>query len=94
MKKAAKSIENEYLLGFDTETKPSFIKGQKLNPISLIQLASEKCVYLFRICKLENHSFGPLKSILEDPKIVKSGIGIKDDLRQLKSIMDFNPAGF
>ena len=48
MEAAASILANESHLGFDTETRPSFKKGDYYPP-ALIQLATEHCVYLFRI---------------------------------------------
>ena len=52
MEAAAADLANESHLGFDTETRPSFKKGDYYPP-ALIQLATEHCVYLFRISKTE-----------------------------------------
>jgi ribonuclease D len=79
------------LLGFDTETKPSFKKGKE-NKTALLQLATEDKAYLFRL----NHIGLPesLKDILIKDSIIKIGLAIKDDLRDLKKIRDFEPKGF
>ena len=45
---AAKKLKKETLLGFDTETRPAFRKGESYDP-SLLQLATETEVYLFQI---------------------------------------------
>ncbi|ADE56031.1 3'-5' exonuclease [Coraliomargarita akajimensis] len=78
-------------LGFDTETRPTFKKGEYYPP-ALIQLATADCVYLFRISKSE--TLQPLKAILESPQILKTGIGIKEDVRELRAMEDFQPSGF
>jgi ribonuclease D len=79
------------LLGFDTETKPSFKKGRN-NKVSLIQLASKDLACLFRINKIGIPD--KLADILSDPGIIKSGVAIHDDIRILLGIRKFNPAGF
>ena len=91
MEAAAAVLANENHLGFDTETRPSFKKGDYYPP-ALIQLATEHCVYLFRISKTEN--FDPLIPILESPDILKTGVAIKDDVKELRAIEDFTPRGF
>ena len=91
MEAAAAVLANESLLGFDTETRPSFKKGDYYPP-ALIQLATERCVYLFRISKTEN--FDPLLPILESPDILKTGVAIKDDVKELRAMENFNPSGF
>jgi ribonuclease D len=80
-------------LGMDTETKPVFKRGH-YNPTALIQLATDKDVYLFRICKLPNHSFEPLIPILTNPNILKTGVSIHGDVKALQRIIHFEPAGF
>lgn len=79
------------VLGFDTETKPSFRKGEFHYP-SLLQLSDDRRVYLFR---LHTCGFVPeLKNLLSDPGIIKVGVGIKDDIRFLQKLSDFPAAGF
>jgi ribonuclease D len=91
MAAAAAILANESHLGFDTETRPSFKKGDYYPP-ALIQLATEHCVYLFRISK--TGTFDPLLSILESPDILKTGIAIRDDVKELRAMEDFTPGGF
>jgi ribonuclease D len=79
------------LLGFDTETKPSFKKGKK-HPVSLIQLSTENLACLFRINKIGiPHE---MVRLLSDPKIVKAGVAVHDDIRFLKGVKKFEPQGF
>ena len=91
MEAAASILANESHLGFDTETRPSFKKGDYYPP-ALIQLATEHCVYLFRISETE--TFDPLLPILESPDILKTGVAIKDDVKELRAMEDFSPNGF
>lgn len=79
------------ILGFDTETKPSFKKGIN-NKVSLIQLADKNIACLFRINKIGIPD--KLISILSDPGIIKSGVAIHDDIKILSGIRKFFPAGF
>jgi ribonuclease D len=84
-------LNKSELLGFDTETKPSFKKGRK-NRVSLIQLADEKTAFLVRINKIGIPE--ELGQILTDPGIIKCGVAIHDDIKLLSGIRKFNPAGF
>lgn len=84
-------LENQKILGFDTETRPSFRKGRK-NKVSLIQLSTGKLACLFRINKIGFPD--ELIRILNDPKVIKAGVAIHDDIRFLKNIRRFNPDGF
>ncbi len=91
MEAAVAVLTNESHLGFDTETRPTFKKGEYYPP-ALIQLATEDSVYLFRISKTQ--TFAPLLPILESPEILKTGVAIKDDVKELRAMEDFNPGGF
>ena len=79
------------ILGFDTETKPAFKKGES-NSISLLQLSADDNVFLFRINKLGFHPF--LIDILSNPDIIKVGIDLKNDIIGLKKIKLFCDANF
>jgi len=91
MQAVVEELKNETHLGFDTETRPTFKKGEYYPP-ALIQLATEKCVYLFRISK--TNTLAPLLPVLESPDILKTGVAIKDDVKELRAMEDFEPGGF
>ncbi|HER09278.1 MAG TPA: 3'-5' exonuclease domain-containing protein 2 [Bacteroides sp.] len=84
-------ILDEPVLGFDTETRPSFKKG-KVYPTSLIQLATPDCVWLIRVNRIGYPR--ELKDLFASEERLKVGSGLKDDLRRLTSDVRFNPAGF
>ncbi len=84
-------ISDSKILGFDTETKPSFRKGIK-HRVSLIQLANDKKAWLFRINKTGIPR--ELSGLLSDENVIKAGVAIHDDLRFLRNIRKFEPAGF
>jgi len=88
---AVSHLRRHECLGFDTETKPTFVKGE-YNPTALIQLSTAEEAYLFRLNKLgyPNSLFG----LMEDPSITKLGISILDDLKDLKKLRSFTPQGF
>jgi ribonuclease D len=91
MNAAVELLKDETHLGFDTETRPSFKKGE-YHPPALIQLATNDCVYLFRISKIK--TLEPLLPILASPDILKTGVAIKDDVKELRAMEEFEPAGF
>lgn len=91
LKKALKVLRKEEILGFDTETRPSFQKGESYLP-SLLQLAGQDEVYVFQLNQFED--LGPLFSILEKKQILKVGVAMGYDVRQLQELRPFNPAGF
>ena len=88
---ATKKLRKETVLGFDTETRPSFKKGEN-NLVSLLQLSTFNEAYLFRL----NYLGLPeeLISLLVDPKILKVGVAILDDIRALKKLNKFDANGF
>jgi ribonuclease D len=90
-KKVIPRFLNERVLGFDTESRPSFKKGTR-NKVSLIQLATGDLACLFRINKIGIPE--ELVTILADPEINKIGVAVHDDLRFLKGVKKFNPEGF
>ena len=79
------------LLGFDTETRPTFKKGKK-NAVSLIQLSTGDLACLFRINKIGIPD--DLVDLLSDPFVIKAGVAVHDDIRFLKGIRRFSPDGF
>ncbi len=79
------------LLGFDTETRPTFTKGGR-NQVSLIQLSTADLACLFRINKIGLPR--ELVDLLADPKVIKAGVAVHDDIRFLKVVKKFNPGGF
>ena len=79
------------LLGFDTETKPTFTKGKK-NVVSLIQLSTGNLACLFRINKIGFPD--ELMRLLSDPLIIKAGVAVHDDIKFLRSVRKFSPDGF
>ncbi len=88
---ALDELEKTNVVGFDTETRPTFKKGQ-FHHVALIQLAISNKAYIFLIQKsgLTNR----LISFFENPQIIKVGIAIHDDLIALKKKRPFSPAGF
>lgn len=79
------------IIGFDTETRPSFRKGVS-HVVSLMQLASPERCYLFRLNVLGMPE--ALKALLEDSKVRKVGISLRDDFHSLSRICDLKPGGF
>ena len=91
LKLAVASLSEADVLGFDTETKPSFKRGQ-VNKVALLQLSTDKKAYLFRINRMGLPA--ELKSLFSNPGILKVGVAIRDDIKTLQRISHFKPAGF
>ena len=79
------------IVGFDTETRPSFKKGCVNRP-ALLQLSTHDRAYLFRINRIGLPDF--VLSFLSDSSIVKVGLSIKDDFSSLRRCCNVEPAGF
>lgn len=83
---AEADMRQERILGFDTETRPSFRKGEFHLPC-LAQVATAHRVYLFPLRRTE--VFPALGEMLSQPRIVKAGVALADDLRMLKPLFSF-----
>jgi ribonuclease D len=90
VKKAVSRLRGERVLGFDTETRPSFIRGRSYSP-SLVQLAGEHEIYLFQL-KWQPLS-SPLADLLAAGDVVKAGVAAHDDMHALEKLYPFTPAG-
>ena len=91
VKLAVRYLSKCPILGFDTETKPSFKKGEN-HKVALLQLASENKAFLFRIQKT---GLPPsITGLLTDPVLLKAGVAIHDDIKALQKVRHFKPAGF
>ncbi|MDB4980177.1 MAG: 3-5 exonuclease protein 2 [Myxococcales bacterium] len=82
-------LRAEGVLGFDTETRPSFRKGEHHLPC-LIQLATARRVHLFQLARVD--CAAAAAELLDSPAIVKTGVGMKYDLGQLKLVFPFAEA--
>ena len=84
-------LQGSDLLGFDTETRPTFKKGKR-NAVSLIQLSTGNLACLFRINKIGIPD--ELADVLSDPSVTKAGVAVHDDIRFLSGVRKFKPDGF
>ena len=70
-------------IGFDTESKPTFLKGEVSTGPHLVQLATDDAAYLFQIGAVP--AVGVLKAVLESAAILKVGFGLADDVKRLRA---------
>lgn len=84
-------ISKSAVIGFDTESRPAFFKGQKF-PVAVIQVAVEDEAFIFQLKKIGFHP--SLKELLGNQSIQKIGVGVHDDIKRLQEMSDFSPAGF
>jgi ribonuclease D len=89
--KAVEYLLSKPILGFDTETRPSFKKGQQ-HKVSLLQVSTDDTCFLFRL----NHTglTPALLKLLTDKKVMKIGLSWHDDLNSLHKLADFKPGNF
>lgn len=80
-------LNNSFVLGIDSETKPSFTKG-KTHKVALLQIATDECCFLFRLNKIGFPK--GLIELLENPAIVKIGLSLKDDFLAMHKRVPFN----
>ncbi|MDE6301299.1 MAG: 3'-5' exonuclease domain-containing protein 2 [Muribaculaceae bacterium] len=89
---AIRVLTDARVVGFDTETRPSFQRGRTHN-VALLQLSTEDHCYLFRLNKLGISE--PLKDFLQNPEIIKIGLSVHDDFSVMRRLApDLDPAGF
>ena len=91
IKKILPELYDREALGFDTETKPVFVRGHS-NKVALLQLALPEKVFLIRL--QQTGVPDELAEFLESATIEKAGVAIRDDLVALKRLRSFSPAGF
>ncbi|CAN7451494.1 3'-5' exonuclease domain-containing protein 2 [Pseudoduganella sp. LjRoot289] len=80
------------VIGFDTESKPTFQKGQNSDGPHLIQLATDGLAYLFQIGPALTPALPALKAVLESELTMKVGFGLSDDVRRLRAKLGIEPA--
>jgi ribonuclease D len=85
-------LQAQQMIGFDTETKPSFKKGE-FNHVSLLQLSTSDHAFLFRLNKIGFPD--SIRNLLEKENQVKIGAAVHDDLKALKKLtQSFYPLTF
>lgn len=88
---AVAELRKADLIGFDTETRPAFKKGQSFN-VALMQLATSGTCFLFRLNIIGFPEC--LKSLIQDSSKTKIGLSIHDDFRNLNKFAEVHPKGF
>ena len=90
-KKAVDYLQTQKWVGIDSETRPSFTKGQS-HKVALLQISSEECCFLFRL-NMTGLTL-PLIEFLENPSVIKVGLSLKDDFMMLHKRAPFIPKGY
>ena len=86
LEQALADIRQEGAVGFDTETRPAFRKGESHLPC-LVQVATARAVYLLPL--RQAGVFPLLNELLAAPRIIKAGVALADDLRKLRQVLSF-----
>jgi ribonuclease D len=79
--KSVRALRGEEVVGFDTETRPNFRKGES-NMISLLQLSTADTCYLFRLNLIGIPQ--EVEGLLSDTGVKKVGLSLGDDFRALR----------
>lgn len=90
LERAMTELRRDTVLGFDTETRPTFRKGEHYPP-SLVQIAGSRAVHLFPIQRLD--CTAALAELIDHAGIIKVGVALAHDLRELNRVMPIEPAG-
>lgn len=86
LERALQDIGGESVVGFDTETRPAFRPGESYLP-SLVQFATASAVYLLQV---QQQDFsGAMREILSSAQVIKVGVSVGDDIRNLKKLVEF-----
>lgn len=91
VKSAVDALRTSPIVGFDTETRPCFRRGER-HPVALLQLSTSTDAFLIRLNKTGVPA--PLKLYLEDRTCVKVGLSTSDDFHQIARVCECHPAGF
>lgn len=91
IERAVSILKQSKIIGFDTETKPNFVKKSS-NKVALLQLSTLENAFIFRLHYLKK--FDLLYSLLSDPNIMKIGVAISGDFKELQQLKKFKPSNF
>ena len=86
-----RDLAAQQVIGFDTETRPSFKAGVS-NKVALLQLSTHRRCYLIRLCRMRLHK--EILRILSNPNILKIGADVAGDIRALHALRNFTERGF
>ena len=78
---ACKYLAEQPVIGFDTETRPSFRPGVTFR-VSLLQLSSPEVCYLFRLNRIPLDK--AILQLFENKRLLKVGADVAGDLRSLR----------
>lgn len=88
---AVDSLCEETVIGFDTETKPAFRKGEQ-NPVAIMQCAGSTKVYIIQLTRLP--MLHPLEKLLSTDQVIKAGVDLQQDITKLRRQLPCQYRGF
>ena len=91
LEEACAELLAQPMIGFDTETRPSFTSGVS-NKVALLQLSTPDHCFLFRLCRVPLNK--TLARVLEHPGVLKIGAAVRDDIKGMQKLRHYKPAGF
>lgn len=89
---AIRYLRRQKVIGFDTETRPTFMPNQPRSGVALLQLSGSTKAFLFRINKIGLPR--SLAGVLHSPAILKIGAAVHDDIRGLQKVRGYEAGGF
>ncbi len=84
-------LQSEPVLGFDTESKPTFVRHEASQGPHIVQLATERTGYVFALHEPE--SLRAAAALLSAPQILKVGFGLGDDRKRIVAKLGIEPQG-
>lgn len=91
VEEACEDLERCDIIGFDTETRPSFRAGVSYK-VSLLQLSTPTTCYLFRLCRIRLSN--RILKLLGSKRMLKVGADVGGDIRSLHALREFKAEGF
>lgn len=91
VEEACEDLERCDIIGFDTETRPSFRAGVSYK-VSLLQLSTPTTCYLFRLCRIRLSN--RILKLLGSKRTLKVGADVGGDIRSLHALREFKAEGF
>jgi RNA polymerase sigma factor for flagellar operon FliA len=91
--RALADMSSRDVIGFDTESKPTFRKGEESTGPHLLQFATDETAYLFQAARPDATAplLDTLRALLESPTLLKVGFGLTDDLRRVRTKFGIEP---
>lgn len=89
--RACEVLSAQKIIGFDTETRPSFTSGM-VNKVALLQLSTDDVCFLIRLNKIPLDK--ALIAILQNENIAKVGAAVQNDIAALNALRRFKARGF